>query len=81
MANESKNRSDLLSIYSDLHKDRYGMRPRGDWLRTASAADLREEIALLDKWTQEELEGEAIDEALFNNLPVCGDGWVYTPAS
>lgn len=73
-------RSELLSIYSDMHKDRYGMRPRGDWLGTASEAELSAEIALLDKWLQEELEGDAIDEAIFNNLPVCRDGWSYTPA-
>jgi hypothetical protein len=74
-------RSELLSIYSDMHKDRYGMRPRGDWLRTASEAELSAEIDLLDKWLQEELEGEAIDEALFNNLPVAREGWCYTPAA
>ena len=78
-------RQDLISLYSDLHKDLYGMRPRGQWMVTCPLSELQEAVdrvakTLEDCILQEEYE-RAFEDALENNLPLHGDGWSYTPAS
>ena len=42
-AREAEEREVELGDYSDFHKDVYGFRPRGAWMRRATASDFRKE--------------------------------------
>lgn len=57
---------ETFSLYSDLHKDRYGFRPRGEHLRELSIEGLRAAIDALPPYEEPEL---AEPE------PESGEGW------
>jgi hypothetical protein len=59
LAGES--RQNLLAIYSDMHKDAYGFRPRGEWT-DMSNAELISDMVYFGKLIDAEMAREAIAE-------------------
>lgn len=63
MMNERTDREILLSMYSDVHKDAYGFRPR-DWdrVQALSDAEIQAECDELGEIAMEEFEREEANE-------------------
>jgi hypothetical protein len=80
-------RNELVSLYSDLHKDLYGFRPRGEWLGTCPLEQLQAEVdrvaeALrleIERERQEAEEHRAMTSSNGCNdegeYPTSGEGW------
>lgn len=62
-------RADAFQFYSDLHKDRHGFRPRGQYLATWTVQDFHDAIDALPEFEPQE-SGPA---------PTSGPGWKLTP--
>jgi len=60
---ETSRRDELLGLYSDLHKDVYGFRPRGYWSPSATEADIAAEIESLGKQLEVVMDEEAQRQA------------------
>lgn len=78
----SRLREELLSLYSDMYKDRRGFRPRhmADW----TVADFERAISALEREPIEEWEtshwGEGETDQVTEYQPTSGEGWAFTPA-
>jgi len=62
----TKERQDLIDLYSDIHKDLYGFRPRGEWIVTCPISKLEAEVDRVCAELTEECRRQ--DQAILDDL-------------
>lgn len=75
-------RNELLSIYSDVFKERNGFRPRNyGWMTDAELTAAIEALEALPpiEWEPYDYESGEVDHVT-PAQPTAGDGWAFIPA-